>query len=209
MKSVILSLFLASLAAGASAQKAPYAEELRPYLQVKTVPGDEFTVRAYFSPSCSYSKEYLGFFNNLRKTVPATTRFEFTPVINKGDGMSYVLSFLAVKRFFPDYVPNYVEASLRGTQDLGLFPSNWAAIERFAKAAQIPGSLSKVVEDNLTVLRADLDHALTVQSSLKITNTPSVSVAGTYIVTPEFTAGNSTQFSSLVNALISMVSDRR
>ena len=209
MKAVFLGVVLAAAAMGAGAQAVPHADQLRPYLQVKTVQGDEFTVRAFFSPSCSYSKEYLGFFNNLRRTVPAATQFEFTPVINKGDGMAYALSFLAVKRYYPSYVPNYVEASLRGTQDLGMSPSNWAAIERFGQAAQLPVSLTKIVADNLTVLRADLDQALLVQSSLKITNTPSVSVAGTYIVTPEFTAGNSAQFSSLVNALISMVSDRR
>jgi len=32
-----------------------------------------------------------------------------------------------------------------------------------------------------------------------------VSVAGTYIVTPEFTGGDTNQFSTLVNAVISMV----
>ncbi|WP_162600623.1 hypothetical protein [Massilia sp. WG5] len=38
------------------------ADQLRPYLQVKTVEGDEFRVRAFFSPSCSFSKQYLPFF---------------------------------------------------------------------------------------------------------------------------------------------------
>jgi protein dithiol oxidoreductase (disulfide-forming) len=39
-------------------------------------------------------------------------------------------------------------------------------------------------------------------------NTPSVAVTGTYVVTPEFTAGDSAQFSTLVNAVISMATLR-
>lgn len=209
MKDVVCAILIAGISLGANAQQPPSVDQLKPYIQVKTVAGDEFTVRAFFSPSCSYSKQYLGFFNNLANTMPNTQKFEFTPVVNKGDGIPYALSFLAVKRYYPRYVPNYVEASLRGVQDLGLAPSNWAAIDRFGKAAQIPVPISKLIDENMDLLRKDLDIAISMQRQLKITNTPSVSVAGTYIVTPEFTAGNSDQFSSLVNGIISMVSDRR
>lgn len=204
-----ISAVLLSLALTAHAQQLPSVDQLRPYIQVKTVAGDEFTVRAFFSPSCSYSKQYLGFFGNLANTMPVSQKFEYTPVINKGDGLGYAMSFLAVKRFYPRYMPNYVEASLRGVQDHGLAPSNWAAIDRFGKAAHIPVPISKLVDENLQILRKDYDAALAVQQQLKITNTPSISVAGTYIVTPEFAGGNVDQFSSLVNGIISMVSDRR
>ena len=40
-------------------------------------------------------------------------------------------------------------------------------------------------------------------------NRKSVSVAGTYIVTPEFTRGNVEQFSTLVNAVVSMTTLRQ
>ncbi len=190
------------------AQSNP-ADSLKPYIQVKTVPGDEFVVRAFFSPSCNYSKEYFHFFSNLSSTLPSEQIFSFTPLVNKGDGLGFALSFLAVKRFYPAYVKNFVEASLTGVQDMGLSPKNWAAIDRIGRAAKIPVSVPKLVNDNLKILQSDLDETIAIQSKLKITNTPSVSVAGTYIVTPEFTSGNAEQFSSLVNALISMVTIRK
>jgi hypothetical protein len=39
---------------------------------------------------------------------------------------------------------------------------------------------------------------------LAVTNAPTVAAAGTYLVTPEFTAGDAAMFSQLVNGLISM-----
>lgn len=184
------------------------AEQLRPYLQVKTVEGDEFRVRAFFSPSCSFSKQYLPFFLNLASTLPRDQQFAFTPVVNKADGLSYAFAFAAVQRFYPRYVNNFVEASLRGAQDLGLSTRSWAGIERIAKAAGIPVPMGRLVEDNLPILKGDVESLITLQAKLKITNTPTVSVAGTYLVTPEFTAGDTRQFSTLVNAVISMTTLR-
>lgn len=180
------------------------ADQLRPYLQVKTVEGDEFRVRAFFSPSCSFSKQYLPFFLNLANTLPQDKQFAFTPVVNKADGLTYAFAFAAVQRFYPRYVNNFVEASLRGVQEMGLSTRNWIGIERIGKAAGIPVPMGRLVEDNLPVLKEDVDRLIGLQGKLKITNTPSVSVAGTYIVTPEFTGGDTNQFSTLVNAVISM-----
>lgn len=188
--------------------KTQALDQMRPYIQVKTVEGDEFTVRTFFSPTCAFSRQYLPFFRNLSKTIPNTQKFEFTPVVNKGDGIEYALAFMAVRRFYPQYVQNFVEASLQGVQDLGMSPRNWAAIDRIAKAAHIPVSLPKLVDDNFSTLQSDVNKVVQLQRDLKITNTPSVAVAGTYIVTPEFTAGNSEQFSNLVNGLVSMVNPR-
>jgi hypothetical protein len=184
------------------------AEQLRPYLQVKTVEGDEFRVRAFFSPSCSFSKQYLPFFLNLASTLPRDQQFAFTPLVNKADGLSYALAFAAVQRFYPRYVNNFVEASLRGVQDLGLSTRSWAGIERIAKAAGVPVPMGRLVEDNLPVLKGDVERLVTLQAKLKVTNTPTVSVAGTYLVTPEFTAGDASQFSTLVNAVVSMATLR-
>jgi hypothetical protein len=114
------------------------ADQLRPYLQVKTVEGDEFRVRAFFSPSCSFSKQYLPFFLNLANTLPQDKQFAFTPVVNKADGVTYAFAFAAVQRFYPRYVNNFVEASLRGVQDMGMSTRNWIGIERIGRAAGIP-----------------------------------------------------------------------
>lgn len=208
MRTFLMVTLLTALAGNALAQTPPGPDQIKPYIQVKTVVGDEYTVRAFFSPTCAYSKQYFTFFNNLGNTLPSGQKFEFTPVVNKGDGVGYALAFLAVKRFHPQYVANFVEASLKGAQDIGLSPKNWAAIDRIGKAARIPVALPKLIDDNLPVLKKDLDKMLQVQHDLKITNTPSVSVAGTYIVTPEFTSGDTEQFSRLVNGLVSMVSGR-
>lgn len=167
--------------------------------------GDEFQVRAFSSPSCSFSKQYLPFFVNLSKTLLQDKQLAFTPVVNKADGLTYAFAFAAVQRFYPRHVNNFVEASLRGVQDMGLSTRNWTGIERIGRAAGIPVPMGRLVEDNLTVLQGDVEKLIMLWSRLKITNTPSVSVAGTYVVTPEFTGGEHRQFSTLVNAVISMV----
>lgn len=206
----LISLVLLSvLCASAHSEQKQGIDQMKPYIQVKTVQGDEFVVRTFYSPMCSYSKQYFGFFRNLSNSLPESQRFEYTPVINKADGVEYGLAFMAVRRFYPRYVANFVEASLQGVQEFGLSPKNWAAIEKIGKAANIPVALPKLVAENFVTLKKDVDDSVRLQSRLKITNTPSVAVAGTYVVTPEFTAGNSEQFSALVNGLISMVSDRR
>lgn len=186
------------------AQVPPEAEQLKPYIQVKPVPGDERTVRTFFSPSCPYSKMYFQFFKNLQASLPPEKRFEFTPLVNKGDGIQYALSFLAVRRYYPAYVNNFIEASFIGVQDKGIAPSNWAGIERIGRAAHIPVSVPKLVHNHAEDLRQALVSTIDLQKKLKITNTPAVSVAGTYIVTPEFTSGDAALFSQLVNGIISM-----
>ena len=201
----ILALGVACSAQAAPSSASPLVDQLRPYLQVKTVEGDEFRVRAFFSPSCSFSKQYLPFFLNLSNTLPQDKQFAFTPVVNKADGLTYAFAFAAVQRFYPRHVNNFVEASLRGVQDMGLSTRNWVGIERIGKAAGIPVPMGRLVEDNLPILKSDVEQLMTLRSKLKVTNTPSVSIAGTYIVTPEFTGGDTNQFSTLVNAVVSMV----
>lgn len=210
MKKTFAALILAgcyAMVMAAPAAPGP-VEQARPYLQVTTVEGEEFRIRAFFSPSCSFSKQYFPFFLNLANSLPPETRFSFTPVVNKIDGLSYAFAFAAVQRFYPRHLNNFVEASLVGVQERGLSTRNWFGIERIGKAAGVPVPLGRLVEDNLLALRADVDRLISLQGKLKVTNTPSVTVAGTYIVTPEFTGGDAEQYSALVNAVISMATVR-
>lgn len=188
----------------AFAENATKNEGLKPYIQVQPVAGDERVVRVFFSPACSYSKQYLSFFNNLSKTLPASKKFAYTPLVNKGDGLTYALAFAAVKRFYPAYLSLFVEASMIGVQDKGIATTNWVGIERIGKAIKLPASIAVVVAQNKDVLVQDVVQFMEVRKALKVTNTPSVAVAGTYIVTPEFTAGDVEQFNQLVNAVISL-----
>jgi len=186
------------------AQTPPAEEQFKPYIQVKTVAGDEHMVRAFFSPGCPYSKMYFQFFKNLSVTLPESKTFAFTPLVNKGDGVAYAVGFLAVQRYYPEYVPNFVEASLVGVQDKGLSTKNWAGIDRIGRAAHLPVQVSRLTYQHEKELDADLKNLTILQKKLDITNTPAVAVAGTYVVTPEFTQGDAAMFSQLVNGLISM-----
>lgn len=180
------------------------SQQMHPYLQVKPVAGETYSVRAFFSPSCVYSKAYFQFFKNLGATLPEGKTFFFSPLVNKVDGISYALSFYAVQRYYPSYLSNFVEASLVGVQEKSLSTRNWTGIERIGRAAHVPVSVPQLVQQHATELQSVVEHAIEVQKGLGITNTPSVAVAGTYIVTPEFTNGDAEMFSTLVNAVISM-----
>lgn len=204
-RSLILAVCFAAIFPVAAWGQTPLAtDQLKPYLQVKPVVGDERMVRAFFSPSCNYSQMYFRFFKNLQATLPEGKTFAFTPVVNKGDGISYALSFLAVQKFYPAYLNNFIEASLVGVQDKGLSTLNWAGIDRIGRAAHIPVSVPKLVNDNTKILRGELAALISLQHDLGITNTPAVAVGGTYVVTPEFTSGDAALFSQLVNGVISM-----
>ena len=141
---------------------------------------------------------------NLSSTLPTNKTFEFTPVVNKGDGLSYALSFEAVQRYYPAYVNNFVEASLIGVQDKHLSTRSWSGIESIGRAARIPVSVPGLVNAHIDELRALVVASIERQGALSVTNTPAVSVDGTYVVTPEFTGGDSALFSQLVNGIISM-----
>lgn len=186
------------------AQDRVQAPELKPYVEVPPVAGDETVVRVFFSPNCAYSRQYFQFFRNLEATLPKNRQFIFSPVVNRGDGLSYALAFEAVRLGYPRYLDNFVDASLQGAQEHGLRTATWAGIDRIGRAAHIPESVPRLV----AARRHDVDQAVAKaivrQKALKITNTPSVSVAGTYIVTPELTNGDAHMFSQLINGLITM-----
>ena len=182
----------------------PTPGEVRPYLQVKPVAGEGNVVRVFFSPGCSFSKGYFNFFKNLATTLPQPKRFAFSALVNRADGIGYALAFAAVDKYFPNHVVNFAEASLLGVLDRGLGASNWAAIERFGKAARLPVALPALVRSRQVQLMASVRAAIKRQTALGVTNTPAVAVAGVYVVTPEFTQGDATLFSQLVNGLISM-----
>ncbi len=188
----------------ARAQDRAQMPELKPYVEVAPVAGDEAVVRVFFSPNCAYSRQYFQFFRNLEATLPKNRQFIFSPVVNRGDGIAYALAFEAVRQSFPQYLDNFVDASFQGAQDHGLRTDTWAGIDRIGKAAHVPQSVPRLV----AALRHDVDQAVAKaivrQKALKITNTPSVSVAGTYIVTPELTNGDMRMFSQLINGVITM-----
>ena len=181
-------------------------DEFKPYFEVSPIAGEEEKVRVYFSPSCSFSKQYFPFFKNLEGTLPANKQFAFTPLLNKTDGVAFGLAFCAISHWYPKYVNNFVEASLEGVQNQGQTVRNWQGIDRIGQAARLPVSAAKLTKENLDQAIFDTKRLIEIQSKCGIKNTPAVAVAGTYWVTPEITNGDSVQFNQLVNALISMTS---
>jgi len=180
-------------------------QQIRPYLQVPSVASEQSTVRVFFSPNCPFSKDYFDFFVNLSKTLPSELKFELSALPNKRDGIEYALSFLAVRRFYPNFVPNFVQASYLGFQELGLSSKSWAAIARVSRAIKLPLHLPSLVLRERTVLSKDLVALDDLCKALRVTNTPCVAVDGTYTVTPEFVAGaDPAMFNQLVNSVISM-----
>lgn len=181
--------------------------ELKPYLEVKPVAGETKVVRMYYATFCPYSQQYLPFFKNLAVTGQEATQmqFEITPVINSRDGVNYAIAYAAVRRFYPNKLYQFVNASIVGRQKEDLAPNTWKDIDLIAKKAGVTDRLSSVIAANKDTLTKDVVRLGKVQKGLGITNTPSIAIAGTYIATPEITNGDSENFSKLVNSLISMV----
>ncbi len=186
------------------AQGAAQIEQLKPYLQVKPIPGEEKSVRVFFSPACQYSRMYLQFFRNLASTLPEDKEFIYTPLVNKGDGVSYAMAFAAVQRYYPTHLNAFIEVSMIAAQDKGISTASWAGIDRLGRASKLPVSLPALVKAKNAEIIKDVELYVSVRHNLQIQNTPAVAVAGTYVVTPEFTKGDAALFSQLVNGIISM-----
>lgn len=186
------------------AQSNSQIDQLKPYLQVKPIPGEEKTVRVFFSPACQYSRMYLQFFRNLAATLPEDKLFVYTPLVNKADGMSYAMAFAAVQRYYPSHLNSFIEVSMIAAQDKGVSTASWAGIDRLGRASKLPVSLPALVKANNAQIMKDVELYVSVRHNLQVLNTPAVAVAGTYVVTPEFTKGDAALFSQLVNGIISM-----
>ena len=179
-------------------------QEVKPYLQVTPVPGEEKTVRVFFAAMCPYSKSYLQFFRNLAKTLPSDKIFAYSPVVNIADGTPFALSFAAIELRYPQFLDAFIEASMVAAQDKGISTASWPGLERIGQAARLPVSLPKLVLDNEDSVKKKYARYIDLRADLQIINTPAVAVAGTYVVTPEFTRGDAALFSQLVNGIISM-----
>lgn len=177
---------------------------MKPYVQVEPLKEDLEVVRVYFTPECTFSRSYLPFFSNLKKTLPPNRKFVYSDVVNHRDGAVYALASATVRKVFPNYVNNFVEASMIAVQDKGLPVRSWQVIDQIGKAAQIPMPLSRAVWEQKQLMQAEVIEAVRMQNHYKISNTPSVAVAGTYVVNPEIAMGDMEMFSNLLNAVISM-----
>ena len=186
------------------AQTPPQSDQLKPYMQVTPVGGEEKAVRVFFSPSCRFSRMYLSFFRNLEATLPPDRAFSMTALVNKSDGIAYAMAFAAVRRFYPTYLHNFIEASMVGVQDKGISTATWMGLNQIGRAAGLAKPLPLIVQAQLDQVQKDVKLAVRLRHDLAITNTPAVAVAGTYVVTPEFANGDARTFSQLVNGLISM-----
>ncbi|PUE56535.1 hypothetical protein B9Z44_14450 [Limnohabitans curvus] len=97
-----------------------------------------------------------------------------------------------------------MEVSMIATQDKGISTTSWAGIDRLGRASKLPVSLPALVKANNAQIMKDVELYVSVRHNLQVLNTPAVAVAGTYVVTPEFTKGDAALFSQLVNGIISM-----
>ncbi|MEY4566326.1 MAG: hypothetical protein RLY14_1296 [Planctomycetota bacterium] len=186
------------------AQTSTSLEQLKPYLQVKPISGEEKIVRVFISPSCQFSRMYGQFFKNLAGTLPQDKRLIYTPLVNRGDGLSYAMAFAAVHRFYPAYLDSFIEASMIASQDKGVSTATWQGLDRIGRAARLPESLPVLVKGNEAQVVRDVELYISLRHNLQVVNTPAVAVAGTYVVTPEFTKGDAALFSQLTNGIISM-----
>jgi protein-disulfide isomerase len=180
-------------------------QQIKPFLQVPTIASEENTVRVFFSPNCPYSASYFDFFVNLANTLPQEIRYELSALPNTKDSAAYALTYLAVRRFYPNNLKQFVQNSFKLFQNQGLSSKNWSVLQRLGTMSRIPVNLPAFVLVNKSILSKDLTELIDLCRSLRVTNTPCVAVDGTYTVTPEFVPGaDPGMFNQLVNSIISM-----
>lgn len=183
-----------------------------PYFEVKPIYKlDDHTVRIFFSPDCQFSRQYLKLFKNLNNTLLEQTNkiVIFNPLLDAKTGYMYGMAFGAVQRFFPPYMQQFMEASMIAVQEKSVDVNNIKAIEYiaratgFGRAKDLPVSLPQYMARNFRLLHDEAKSYHLAQKSMNVLATPSVTVDGKYLVTPDITNGDPSAFSNLLNALIS------
>ncbi|OYU42005.1 MAG: thiol-disulfide isomerase, partial [Burkholderiales bacterium PBB4] len=111
-------------------------------------------------------------FKNLAGTLPEDKRLIYTPLVNRGDGLSYAMAFAAVQRFYPAYLDSFIEASMVAAQDKGVSTATWLGLDRIGRATRLPVSLPKLVKDNETQVIRDVELFITLRHNLQVVNTP-------------------------------------
>lgn len=209
-----LPAFAADLPA-ANGRGASDGAETKPYeILNPPIKGDFSRVRLLFSYDCPFCRNYHNGLVQWGASLPKPLSFEATPLITReGDALfNAVLGRLITKDVAPQVLQTYdylMYMRLQGDPEMGTPPVSQLTVTDVLRTIVEAGADGKAVQAYLRgrgkgVENRVADHARLVRT-YKLTSTPSVALAGRYVVTPDNAQGNPQQFLLLLNGIVSRI----
>lgn len=191
---------------------SPLEGSTTPYDTISpAVVADAKTVRFFFSYECPHCRSYHNGLMQWGKTLPGSIQFQATPLITH-DGESLIMSVygrIIGSMIDPQVLPMYDLVIYQKTQGDGQGGGKNIDVDdvlsALIEAGIDPAKLQSFIAKSrlLALAQAKIpDHSKAIEA-YAIKSTPSVSIFGKYIVTPDHALGNPTQYLALLNGMVS------
>lgn len=177
-----------------------------PWREVTPLPGgeDERTCLIFISLACPFCAQYHSALWNWANSMPAGWRADFLPVLVQGmDSFIQLKAVRAATLADPQRLGDFLRSAYYAIQQQAM-PTNsedtWLSI---VSASGYDMQAYSTAWQSLSDDRALIDPIVQKQTQYGVEATPSVVVAGKYVVTPDSTNGNEALFTQLLNAMVS------
>lgn len=176
------------------------------------VSSDAKSVRFFFSYECPHCRSYHNGLMQWGKTLPATIQFYSTPLITS-DSESQVMSVygrLIAQMIDPAILPMYdlviyqkVQGDGQGFSGKNIDVND--ALSAIVEAGVSPEKVQSVISKGrlMSAIESKIPEHSKAIATYGIKSTPSVSIFGRYIITPDHALGNPAQYLSLLNGMVS------
>ncbi len=196
---------------------AENGSSVKPYDSIEPpVKSDANTVRTFFSYACPHCRTYHNGLAQWGASLPSPLEYVAMPIITAPDDDNQILAVygrLIGEALEPKCLPAYdyaLFALFQGDPASGAGPVTTLSVNDVLVAlvrAGIPGERIRAYlqGEEVAALEARImDHAKVIQT-YGIKATPSVAIAGHFLLNPDQTSGNAQQFLVLLNGIVSRV----
>ena len=191
------------------------ASEVKPYEVLNPpIKGDLTRVRLLFSYDCPFCRNYHNGLVQWGASLPKPLSFEATPLItSEGENLfNAVLGRLITQDVAPQALQTYdylMYMKLQGDPELGSPPSGKLSVTDVLRTIVQAGGDGKAIQTYLKGRGKGVENRVPSHAKLvrtyKLTSTPSVALAGRFVVTPDNAQGNPQQFLLLLNGIVSRI----
>ena len=178
------------------------------------IKGESTRVRLLFSYDCPFCRSYHNGLVQWGATLPKPMSFIASPLITSENTnvMGAVVGRLIGEAVAPQALHIYdfmMYAKLQGDPERGTPPVETLSMTDVLRTLVQAGADGKAIQAYLKGPGKGVEKRLTEQASLvktfNLTSTPSVAIAGRFVVTPDHAQGDPAQYLLLLNGIVSRV----